>query len=82
MVLINFICRLHIPYDLYIDFTASRCINRPLDLHFGPNFVIFGPEMKVQRSFEAPGCSGINIKVIKDIQSTNTVDQMYLEFKI
>ena len=36
MVLINFICRLHIPYDLYIDFTAARCLNRPLDLHFGP----------------------------------------------
>ena len=38
--------------------------------------------MKVQESIEAPGCGEINIKVIKDMQSTNTVDQMHLESKI
>ena len=45
-------------------------------------FVIFEPEMKVQMSIEAPGYSEINIKVIKDMQSTNKVDKMHLESKI
>ena len=45
-------------------------------------FVIFGPEMKVQRSIKAPGCSKINIKVIRDMQSTSKVDKNSLEFKI
>ena len=45
-------------------------------------FVIFGPEMKIQRSIEAPGYSEINIKVIKGMQSTSKVDQNHLEFKI
>ena len=71
--------------------TVSRCLNRPLDLHFGPKndenqsflakvliFVIVGPEMKVQRSIEAPGSSEINIKVITYMQSTNKVDKNHL----
>ena len=36
MVLINFWDRLHIPHDFYIVLTASRWLNRLLDLHFGP----------------------------------------------
>ena len=36
MHLINSIGRLYILYDFYVNFTASKCIKRPLDLHFGP----------------------------------------------
>ena len=95
MILINFIGRFHISYDFYIDFTVSRCLNRPLDLYFGPKndenqsflakvpiFVILQLEMKVQRSIGAPGDSEINIKVIRDIQSTNRVDQNHLQSEI
>ena len=45
-------------------------------------FVIFGPEMEIQRSIEAPEYSEINIKVIKDMQSPSKVDQSHLESKI
>ena len=34
--LINCIGRLYIVYDFYVNFTASRCLNGPLDLQFGP----------------------------------------------
>ena len=95
MALINFIGREHILYDFYVDFTVSRWLNRPLIYHFGPKndenqyfrlkwlmFVIFGPEMNVQKSIETPGCSKINIKIIRDMQSTSKVDQSHLESKI
>ena len=45
-------------------------------------FIIFGPEMKVQRSIEGPGCSEIIIKVIREMESSNKVDQNHLESKI
>ena len=95
MILIHFIGRLHILYDFHIDFIVSRCLNRPLDLHFGPktdenqsflakvlNFVILQPETKVHGSIEAPGYDEININVTRDTQSTNKVDQNHLESKI
>ena len=47
-----------------------------------PILVIFGPEMKVQRTIEVPGCSEFTIKVTRDMQSTNKVDQYHLETKI
>ena len=34
MHLINFIGRLYILYDFYVNFTVSRCLNTPLNLHF------------------------------------------------
>ena len=36
MLLIDFITGLCIPCELFIDFSASRLLNRPVDLHFGP----------------------------------------------
>ena len=47
-----------------------------------PILVIIGPEMKVQRTSEVPSCSEITIKVTRDMQSTNKVDQYHLETKI
>ena len=95
MILINVIGRLHNPYDFFIDYSASSCLNRTLYFHFGPKmtkikpeYVIlseitdFGPEMKVQRSIEGPGCSEIIIKVIREMESSNKVDQNHLECKI
>ena len=38
--------------------------------------------MKVQRSIEVPGYSEINMKVVRDIQSTNKVDQKDLQSEI
>ena len=95
MALINFIGREHILYDFYVDFTVSRWLNRPLIYHFGPKndenqyfrlkwliFVIFGPEMNVQKSIETHGYREININVIRDVHSTYKVDQNHLESKI
>ena len=60
-----------------------NCIERLHILYdFYVNFVISWPAMKVQMSLEAPGWSKINKEVIKDIQSTNTGDQMHLKSKI
>ena len=48
--------------------TGAVILSKSTDFHH------FGPEMKVQRSIEAPGNSEINIKVMKDMQFTNEVD--------
>ena len=46
------------------------------------DFRRFGPDMKGQRSSESPGCSEPTIKVIRDMQSNNKVDQNHLGTKI
>jgi hypothetical protein len=44
-----------------------------------PFFVLFAPVMEVHRSVEVSGCTEINQKFTRDTQSTNKVDQTYLQ---
>ena len=36
---------------------------------------IFGPERKVHRSIEGPKCIGLHRKIIRDVRTTNKIDQ-------
>ena len=91
MILFKFAGRLHISYSFIV---ISPHLGASIDIwtlipgrkmtKFSEKkiLVIFGPEINVKMSTEAPGCEQTDIKVIKSIQSTNTVGQMHLESKI